>query len=239
MADQPFVTDMQTLRARARQHIEHGAVTAGYRADRDTVIRLFNEALATEIVCVLRSKRHCFLASGIKAQSVAQECLPHATDEQAHADQMAQRIVQLGDAPHFSPEGLSTRSHSEYGEGGSLVDMMKEDLVAERIAIDSYREMITYFGTADPTTRRLMEGILAMEEEHAEDVVRLLEALGSSGPRARPWHGERGAVRGTRFPSWCVSQLQPKEAGAHRRAPATAGHDGRDGAYRSHRWWPC
>ena len=238
MADQPFVTDIQTLRARARQHIEQGAVTAGYRADRDTVIRLLNEALATELVCVLRYKRHFFMASGINAQSVAQEFLQHATDEQAHADQIAQRIVQLGGAPNFAPEGLSTRSHSEYVEGGSLVDMIKEDLVAERIAIDSYRDMITYFGTADPTTRRLMEGILAMEEEHADDLVSLLEALGSSGPGARPWHGEWGAVRGTRFPSWCVSQLQPKEAGAHRRAPATAGHDVRGGSYRSHRCWP-
>ena len=174
-----FLSDIQTLRKRAREHITQGAVTPGYNADRDVVIKLLNEALATEIVCVLRYKRHFFMASGINAQSVAQEFLQHATDEQAHADQIAQRIVQLGGAPNFSPEGLSTRSHSEYGEGGSLVDMMKEDLVAERIAIDSYRKMITYFGTADPTTRRLMEGILAMEEEHAEDLVSLLEELGS------------------------------------------------------------
>ena len=129
MADQPFMTDIQTLRARARQHIEQGAVTQGYSADRDTVIRLLQEALATEIICVLRYKRHYFMASGINAQSVAQEFLQHATEEQMHADQIAQRIVQLGGAPNFSPEGLSTRSHSEYIEGESLLDMIKEDLV--------------------------------------------------------------------------------------------------------------
>ena len=179
MADRPFVTDIQTLRARARQHIEQGAVTAGYRGDRATVIRLLNEALATEIVCVLRYKRHYFMASGINAQSVAQEFLQHATEEQVHADQLAQRIVQLGGAPNFSPEGLLTRSHSEYIEGTSLVEMITEDLVAERIAIDSYREMIQYFGNDDPTSRRLMEGILAMEEEHVDDLVSLLEELGS------------------------------------------------------------
>jgi bacterioferritin len=179
MADQPFLTDIQTLRARARQHIEQGAVTPGYRANRETVIRLLNEALATEIVCVLRYKRHYFMASGINAQSVAQEFLQHANDEQLHADQIAQRIVQLGGDPNFSPDGLSTRSHSEYVEGASLVDMIKEDLVAERIAIDSYRDMINYFGNDDPTSRRMMEGILAMEEEHADDLVSLLEELGS------------------------------------------------------------
>jgi len=179
MAEHPFVTDIQTLRARARQHIEQGAVTQGYSADRDTVIRLLQEALATEIICVLRYKRHYFMASGINAQSVAQEFLQHATEEQMHADQIAQRIVQLGGAPNFSPEGLSTRSHSEYIEGESLTDMIKEDLVAERIAIDSYREMIRYFGNDDPTTRRLMETILAVEEEHAEDLVTLLEKIGS------------------------------------------------------------
>lgn len=179
MANQPFLTDIQTLRARARQHIEQGAVTPGYRADRETVIRLLNEALATEMVCVLRYKRHYFMAAGINAQSVAQEFLQHATDEQLHADQIAQRIVQLGGAPNFSPDGLMTRSHSEYIEGESLIDMIKEDLVAERIAIDSYRDMINYFGNDDPTTRRLMEGILAVEEEHADDLSSLLEELGS------------------------------------------------------------
>ena len=179
MADQPFMTDIQTLRTRARQHIERGAVTPGYRANRETVIKILNEALATEIVCVLRYKRHFFMATGINAQSVAQEFLQHANEEQTHADQIAQRIVQLGGEPNFSPEGLTTRSHSEYVEGKSLIDMIKEDLVAERIAIDSYRDMINYFGNDDPTTRRLMETILAMEEEHADDLASLLEELGA------------------------------------------------------------
>lgn len=179
MADQPFLTDVRTLRQRARQHIEQGAVTPGYQADREVVIKLLNEALATELVCVLRYKRHYFMASGINAQSVAQEFLQHTNEEQLHADQIAQRIVQLGGEPNFSPDGLATRSHSEYVEGESLIDMIKEDLVAERVAIDSYREMINYLGNDDPTTRRLMEGILATEEEHADDLVSLLERLGS------------------------------------------------------------
>ncbi len=179
MTDKPFLSDIQAIRQRARQHIEQGAVTAGYRADRETVIRLLNESLATEIVCVLRYKRHFFMASGINAQSVAAEFLQHANEEQMHADQIAQRIVQLGGEPNFSPEGLHIRSHSEYVEGTSLIDMIKEDLVAERIAIDSYREMIAYLGSDDPTTRRMMETILAMEEEHADDLVSLLEELGT------------------------------------------------------------
>ncbi len=174
----PFLTDIKTLRARARKHIEEGAVTAGYRADRQTVIKLLNEALATEIVCVLRYKRHYFMASGINADAVAQEFLQHANEEQAHADQIAARIVQLGGAPDFNPAGLVTRSHAEYVEGESLVDMIREDLVAERIAIDSYREIIAYLGDDDPTTRRMMEGILAMEEEHADDLAGLLEKMG-------------------------------------------------------------
>jgi bacterioferritin len=143
------------------------------------VIRVLNAALATEIVCVLRYKRHFFMATGINAQSVAAEFLQHANEEQMHADQIAQRIVQLGGEPNFSPEGLLTRSHSEYIEGTSLIDMITEDLVAERIAIDSYREMIGYLGNDDPTTRRMMETILAMEEEHADDLVSLLEELGN------------------------------------------------------------
>ena len=174
MAEKSFLTDVKTLRERARQHIEQGAVTQGYRAQRDTVLKLLNEALATEIVCVLRYKRHYFMASGIHAQSVAGEFLQHANEEQAHADEIAQRIVQLGGAPNLSPEGMLSRSHSEYVEGESLIDMIKEDLVAERVAIDSYREMIHYLGTDDPTTRRMLEGILAMEEEHAEDLATLL-----------------------------------------------------------------
>ena len=178
MADKPFLTDIKTLRERARQHIENGAVTEGYRADRETAVKILNEALATEIVCVLRYKRHYFMASGIHAESVAAEFLQHANDEQGHADQIAHRIVQLQGEPNFNPDGLLMRSHAEYVEGTSLTEMIKEDLVAERIAIDSYREMITYFGNDDPTSRRLMESILAVEEEHADDLVSLLEKMG-------------------------------------------------------------
>ena len=178
MADKPFLTDIKTLRERARKHIEKGAVTEGYSADRETVIKVLNEALATEIVCVLRYRRHYFMASGINADSVAAEFLQHSNDEQGHADQIAQRIVQLGGAPNFNPEGLLTRSHAEYVEGETLTDMIKEDLVAERIAIDSYRDIIQYLGNDDPTSRRLMETILAVEEEHADDLVSLLGELG-------------------------------------------------------------
>ena len=178
MADKPFLTDIQTLRQRARKHIENGAVTEGYTADRETVVKLLNGALATEIVCVLRYKRHYFMASGIHAEGVAAEFLEHANDEQGHADQIAQRIVQLKGEPNFNPEGLLMRSHAEYVEGETLTDMIQEDLVAERIAIDSYREMITYFGNDDPTSRRMLEGILAVEEEHADDLVSLLEKMG-------------------------------------------------------------
>jgi bacterioferritin len=178
MAKKPFLTDVKTLRARARKHIEQGAITAGYRADRTTVVKLLNEALATEIVCVLRYRRHHFMAVGINADSVAQEFLQHAVEEQGHADQIAGRIVQLNGEPNFSPEGLLSRSHAEYVEGDGLIDMIKEDLVAERIAIDSYREMIDYIGDKDTTTKRMLEGILAMEEEHADDLVGLLEEIG-------------------------------------------------------------
>jgi bacterioferritin len=177
MADKPFLTDIKTLRERARKHIENGAITEGYKADRETAVKILNEALATEIVCVLRYRRHYFMASGINAESVAAEFLQHANEEQGHADQIAQRIVQLQGEPDLNPDGLSSRSHAEYVEGTSLVDMIKEDLVAERIAIDSYREMINYFGNDDSTSRRMLEGILAMEEEHAEDLVSLLETM--------------------------------------------------------------
>jgi len=176
---QPFLTDVKTLRKRARQHIERGAVTEGYTADRETVLKLLNEALATEIICVLRYRRHYFMANGLEAQSVAAEFLQHANEEQGHADQIAARIVQLGGEPNFSPDGLSTRAHAEYVEGTDLIDMIKEDLVAERIAIDSYREMVAYCGTEDPTTRRLLEEILGVEEEHAEDLVSMLQRLGA------------------------------------------------------------
>ena len=172
-----FVTDVKEIRRRARAHMEQGPVTAGYRADRETVIRLLNEALATEIVCVLRYKRHYYTASGIHAQGVAEEFAEHAAEEQAHADQIAERITQLGGAPDLDPEGLTARSHSEYFPGDDLLEMIKEDLVAERIAIESYAEMVRYLGDDDPTTRRLMEEILAKEEEHADDLRTLLERL--------------------------------------------------------------
>ena len=174
-AQESMIKDVQTIRERARQHIEEGALTADYKADRDTVIKLLNEALATEIVCVLRYRRHYFMAQGMNAESVKAEFLAHAGEEQAHADELAERIVQLGGEPNLSPDGLSARSHSEYVEGEDLEEMIKEDLVAERIAIESYRDMIAFVGSDDPTTRRLLENILMKQEEHAEDLVSLLK----------------------------------------------------------------
>ena len=173
-----FLSDTETLRRRAREHIAQGAVTPGYHADRSVVLKLLNEALATEIICTLRYKRHYFMAQGIHAESVAAEFLEHANEEQQHADRIAERITQLGGAPDFSPEGLVSRSHAEYVEGHSLEEMIREDLVAERIAIDSYREIVQYLGQEDSTTRRLMEEILAKEEEHADDLASLLEGIG-------------------------------------------------------------
>ena len=170
MSDKPFLSDVTELRRRARQHIEDGAVTDMYRGNRETVIKLLNEALATEIVCVLRYKRHYYMAQGIHADPIASEFLTHANEEQGHADQIAARIVQLGGAPNLNPDGLLSRSHSEYVEGQTLLDMIKEDLVAERVAIDSYTEMIRYVGDDDITTRRMLESILAVEEEHADDL---------------------------------------------------------------------
>ncbi|HET6546092.1 MAG TPA: ferritin-like domain-containing protein [Rhodanobacteraceae bacterium] len=195
-ANKPFQSDIQTIRRRAREHIERGAITDGYKADRQTVVNILNEALATELVCVLRYKRHYYMASGINAQSIAAEFLQHANEEQQHADQIAERITQLGGAPNFSPEGLLTRSHSDYVEGDDLVDMIKENLVAERIAIDSYREIVQYLGHDDPTSRRVMESILAVEEEHAEDMKTLLEQLGKKGEPARPDRRAAPAKRG-------------------------------------------
>jgi len=172
-----FLSDITEIRRRARQHIEDGAVTDAYQGDRKVVLRVLNEALATEIVCVLRYKRHHYMAKGIHSQAVAQEFLEHAAEEQEHADLIAERITQLDGEPNFNPEGLLTRSHSEYVEGESLVDMIREDLVAERIAVESYSEIIRYLGNNDPTSRRLMESILAKEEEHAEDMSTLLETI--------------------------------------------------------------
>ena len=178
---QPFLSDIKEIRRRARQHLERGAITEAYQGDVETTVRLLNEALATELVCVLRYKRHQFMAYGLNAQSVAAEFAEHAAEEQGHADLLAGRITQLGGKPDFNPEGLLTRSHSEYVEGETLVDMIREDLVAERIAIDSYSEIIRYFSGNDPTSRRLMEEILAKEEEHAEDMRSLIERLGKAG----------------------------------------------------------
>lgn len=169
------LTDIPTLRERARKHLDEGAVTESYAADRGTVLRLLNEALATEIVCTLRYRRHFFMASGVNSESVKTEFKEHSDEELGHADLIAERIVQLGGEPDFNPAGITSRSHAEYVQGGSLDDMIRENLVAERIAIDSYREMIRYLGDKDPTSRRLMEQILAVEEEHAEDLSSMLE----------------------------------------------------------------
>ena len=177
----PPLSDIKTLRERARQHIEKGAVTSGYAADRENVIKMLNEALATELVCVLRYKRHYFMAAGIHAAPAAAEFLQHATEEMSHADLIAKRIIELRGEPNFSPDGLAGRSHAEYVEGDSLKSMIKEDLIAERIAIESYREMITYLGDQDPTTHRMLEEILASEEEHAEDLSSLLEGMKDYG----------------------------------------------------------
>ncbi len=170
-----LMTDVATLRQRARQHIEEGAITEGYSANREEVIKLLNTALATELVCYLRYKRHYFMATGLKASAAAAEFLEHAQQELAHSDQLAERIMQLGGEPDFNPESLTARSHAEYVEGATLKEMITEDLVAERIAIDSYREIINYLGNDDPTSRRLFEEILAQEEEHADDLADLLK----------------------------------------------------------------
>ena len=171
------MTDIQTLRQRAREHVENGAVTEGYNADRERIIKLLNDSLATELVCTLRYKRHYFMASGVKASVAAEEFLEHANQEAEHADKLAERIVQLGGEPDFNPDNLSKNSHAQYVAGATLKEMVLEDLVAERIAIDSYREIIQYIGDKDPTTRRIFEDILAQEEEHADDMSDLLYGL--------------------------------------------------------------
>lgn len=182
MAQASIISDISTLRARARRHIEEGAVTDNYAADRETVLRLLNEALATELVCSLRYRRHYYTAKGLAAASVAQEFLEHAHEEMDHADRFAERISQLGGEPDFSPDTLSARSHAEYVEGDSIVDMIKEDLVAERIAIESYKEIIDYLGASDPTTRRLFEEVLGVEEEHADELQTLIHQIKSAPP---------------------------------------------------------
>ncbi len=172
--DAKNLTDVATLRARAKSHLEEGAVTSGYGGDAKAAIAVLNQALSTEVVCMLRYRHHHFMATGVAARSVAAEFLGHSNEEQGHADQLAARIVQLGGSPELDPDGLSARSHAEYVAGISLKDMIKQNLIAERIAIDSYREMIAYFSPFDSTTRLMLEEILANEEEHAEDLVSLL-----------------------------------------------------------------
>src|SRR5580698_7669512 len=177
-ASQPqgsFVMDVQKIREQARKHMSDGSVTQSYSADKETVLKLLNDALATEIVCTLRYKRHHFMAKGIHSEAVASEFAQHATEEQEHADTIAERIVQLGGEPNFAPDSLASRSHSEYKEGANLIDMIRENLIAERIAIDTYAEIIRYLGEKDVTTRRIFESILAVEEEHADDMADLLE----------------------------------------------------------------
>lgn len=175
MPANPSPSNIQAIRERARRNVEEGAITENYGADKSSVLQLLNEALATEIVCTLRYKRHYFMAKGLTSAGIAEEFLEHANEESSHADRIADRIVQLGGAPNFNPEGLTDRSHAEYVEGESLPDMIRENLVAERVAIESYRQMIGSLGTGDPTTRRLLEDILAVEEEHAEDLLSLIE----------------------------------------------------------------
>jgi bacterioferritin len=172
------LSDIQTLRQNARAHIDQGPLTESYGADRERVIAVLNEALATELVCVLRYKRHYYMADGINSASVAAEFLQHATEEQGHADQLAARIVQLQGEPDFNPATLVARSHAEYVPGTDLIDMIKEDLVAERVAIASYLEIVRWLGANDVTTRRLMESILAVEEEHADDLLTFLKQFG-------------------------------------------------------------
>jgi len=203
MASKPFLTDIDAIRKRAREHIDQGAITAGYSADRETVIKLLNEALATEIVCVLRYKYHYYMASGIHSQAVKAEFLEHAQQEQEHADRIAERITQLDGKPNFNPDGLLSRAHADYAEGADLVDMIKEDLIAERIAIDTYRAIVEYIGADDPTTRRIMEEVLAQEEEHAEDMATLLAQLGQKGEPAPP------------------GQTQPAQAGQPAQSPGS------------------
>jgi len=173
----PKISDVTVIRQRARENLEDGAVTSSYPEDKDAIVALLNVALATELVCVLRYRRHHYVSRGIRAKTVATEFLEHSQQEQVHADQLAERIVQLGADPDFNPAHLAARSHAEYHEGTKLGDMVRADLIAERVAIDSYREMIAYVGDRDSTTRRLLESILAMEEQHADDLVDMLRDL--------------------------------------------------------------
>lgn len=182
----PFISDMQKIRERARAKISEGAITEGYKADREQVIKVLNEVLATEIVCTLRYKRHYYTVDGIFSDSIKAEFLEHANEEQQHADMVAARIVQLNGEPDFEPASLATRSHAQYSEGDDAVSMLKEDLVAERIAIETYMEIARWLGEDDPTSRRMIEQILEKEEEHAEDLVTLLARLPADQSAAAP-----------------------------------------------------
>ncbi len=185
------LTQLKEIRERARKQIMEGAVTADYALDRDQAIGILNEALATELVCVARYKFHYFMATGIHSQAVKSEFKEHADEEQEHADWLAERIKQLGGKPQLNPATLTASAHSEYKEGSSLADMIREDLVAERIAIETYREIIQYFGDKDPTSRTLLERILAKEEEHADDMADLLFAVDPGSIKAK---GERSKL---------------------------------------------
>jgi bacterioferritin len=196
---------VDAIRERARVHVDDGAVTEGYQADRKAVLQILDEALATELVCMLRYRRHYFMSAslgGIHGFAVGTELLKHADQELAHADRLAERIVQLGGQPNFDPDTIAERSHAEYSEGADLSAMLREDLVAERIAIETYGELIRYLGPSDPTTRRLLEDILAQEEEHADDLADFLRGLPRDAERAptlpdgaMPWEGVREAFR--------------------------------------------
>lgn len=174
-----FKADFEEIRRRAREHMEQGSVTEAYKADVDKVVSVLNEVLATEIVCTLRYKAHYYMAQGIHSQAIAEEFLQHSNEEQQHADMVAKRITELNGKPNFNPDGLHTRSHAQYSVGAKLEDMIREDLVAERIAIGTYSEIVRWLGTDDPTTRRMMEQILATEEEHADDMAKLLARIGA------------------------------------------------------------
>jgi bacterioferritin len=176
---QPFKSDIEAIRRRAREKMMDGAVTGAYKADREQVVSVLQEILATEIVCTLRYKNHCFMAEGIYAEPVAAEFKEHADQEQAHADRVALRITQLGGKPNLNPEGMQTRAHAEYVEADTLRGVIVENLVAERVAIETYSEIVRWLGDDDPTTTRLIRDILEEEEEHADDMAGLLEQVGA------------------------------------------------------------
>lgn len=201
-----FLKNIEEIRQRARQTIEQGAVTQDYRLDRVQAVRVLNEALATEIVCVLRYKFHYFMATGIHSSAVAQEFLAHALEEQEHADRIAKRIKQLGGKPEMDPAVIAQASHTEYKEGTSLADMIRENLVAERIAVATYREIATYFGEDDPTSRTMIEAILAQEEEHADELADLLFAVEPNTVNNNNLSGQNGPLGQMAYPAnWPLS----------------------------------